>query len=742
MRAGRAWRALAGIAFFASGVAGLVYQVVWQRILALHTGIGIYSVALIVAAFMAGLGLGSFLGGILSARASPRRALVAFGALELGVALFGIWSTTLYHDLLGRLSGWYDSAFGAAGLHFLSLALPTTLMGMTLPLLTRALVTSAQGASRTIGLLYALNMLGAALGAWLTPWVLVRHHGLRGATLVAAGANALAALLALALATRSRPSARHEAAALSVDTAPGAPLERQPFGTWVALYALSGFCALGLEVVWFRLLDVAVKSSAFTFGTLLALYLLGTGAGCLLGLPLVPRLYRPLRAFLWLQCALLAWSALAVALLVRLPAELPGLARLVGYWGGTHGYHLGVERDPGLLALLYGLLPALLFGPPTVMMGLSFPALQRAVQDEVRSSGRKVGLLQAANIAGCVAGSLLAGLGGLTWWGASGTLRALVLLAPLFAWVGWRATRERGFLLAVMLMPVVAFVIPDQDELWWRLHGARDVRALVQEDATAVGAIVPVREGRFGVFVNGKNHSWVPFQGIHTQLGALPALVHPAPVDVALVGLGSGDTAWAAGCREETRNLTVYEIAAPLPSLLRRLGAREGGPPNLRAFLDDARVRLSLLDGRHAIARGAARWDLIEADALWPQVSGSGNLYSVEFFGACAARLKPGGVMCTWSPTGRVVASFRSVFPYVLANGARTILIGSSEPLELQTQAWLERLQRPATRAYLGAHAGALAVALQDLSGPLRPRRFAERDLNRDLFARDEFASP
>src|SRR5512144_2541355 len=96
---------LAGLLFFLSGAAALVYQVAWQRLLALHTGVGIYSVALIVAAFMAGLGIGSHLGGVLSARLLPGRALLAFGALELAIALFGSVSGPLYYDLLYRRAG-------------------------------------------------------------------------------------------------------------------------------------------------------------------------------------------------------------------------------------------------------------------------------------------------------------------------------------------------------------------------------------------------------------------------------------------------------------------------------------------------------------------------------------------------------------------------------------------------------------------------------------------------------------
>ena len=196
-------------------------------------------------------------------------------------------------------------------------------MGMSLPFLTRAVVADAPSAGRRIGVLYGINMLGAAAGALLTPWVLLRYLGLSGAVLVAAATNAAAGAFALALARRGSTVGSEPAAATPPATAAGE--ERRPFGSWLGLYAASGFCALSLEILWFRLLDVATRATAFTFGTLLAIYLFGSAAGCLLGAWWAPRLRRPLRLFLLCQCGLLAYSGLAVLALVALPTTTPGL---------------------------------------------------------------------------------------------------------------------------------------------------------------------------------------------------------------------------------------------------------------------------------------------------------------------------------------------------------------------------------------------------------------------------------
>src|SRR5256885_1990757 len=157
---------LVGLAFFLSGAAALAYQVAWQRILALQTGVGLYSIAVIVAAFMAGLGIGSRLGGGLSARVTAPRALALFALCEIGVAAYGALSCRLLYDWLYVRGGAVFAEPVRGGLvQLASLAVPTILMGMSLPLLARAMVRDVETASGTLGFLYGINVLGAAVGA-------------------------------------------------------------------------------------------------------------------------------------------------------------------------------------------------------------------------------------------------------------------------------------------------------------------------------------------------------------------------------------------------------------------------------------------------------------------------------------------------------------------------------------------------------------------------------------------------
>jgi spermidine synthase len=727
----------AGLLFFLSGAAALVYQVAWQRLLALHSGAGLYSVAMIVAAFMAGLGIGSHAGGRLSTRLGGGRALAAFAALELGVSAFGAASTFLYYDWLYPRAVHLPSPSWQAGLlHLAALLPPTTLMGMSLPFLVRAVVTDVEAAGRRIGWLYGINVLGAAAGALATPWALLPAFGVRGAVMAAAAGNLTVGLGALGLlalrGAGSRPTVLAEAAA----SRPGTELPgSRPLSLWISLYALSGFVALSLEIVWFRLLDVAVKSTAFTFGTVLAVYLLGSAAGALLAAPRVGRLRRPLRAFLLAQCALIALAALPVIVAVTLPPETRGLSWFVDYWGAYAFFPFGHDPDRASIVRLYVELPLLLFFLPTVLMGVSFPILQRAVHDDPATSGRKVGTLQAANIAGCTAGSLLVGLVSLEYLGTPGTLRLLLLLGIVFALVGLRYY-GRVFVIPALLLAVLVAVLPGPDRLWRRLHGvgAHVPLAFFEEDATSIVALTP-DEGGWRLSVNGKGNSWLPYGSGHTLLGAMPATVHPAPVDVAVVGLGSGDTAWAAAWRRETRSLTVFEVSAPQPKILwRLLGFVD--VTDTRHLLEDPRLRIRIEDGRKALEAGEELFDLIETDATWPETAGSGNLYSVEFFVAASRRLKPGGVMCTWAPTPRVTATFRAVFPYALEADGGDVLIGSLTPIAFEPETWAERVA--GSVPYLGA------VRTRDVLeavSKLRPSVLVPAvALNRDLFPRDEYA--
>lgn len=741
---------LGGLYFF-SGIPALIYQIVWQRLLVLHSGVGTTSVSIIVAAYLLGIGVGSFGGAWLSRRLSPAQALTAFAMFELSVAVCGFASPRMLYDVLYQQFGWaYANVFVAGLLHFAALIVPTTLMGATLPLMTRALVQDSQLAPKSISLLYGLNTLGAAAGAALAPWVLLPWVGVQGACSVAAALNFSVALVALRLRGRLTASSLttgslakgSQSLSGATERATPVPVEAQqqaPFAWWVTLYFCSGFAAIGLEIVWFRILDVAVKSTAYTFGTLLATYLACMAVGSIVGARRIDQLQRPLSHFLWLQWLITATSATAVLILLYTPGNWWGMSWLVSYWSQPEPIFPAWEN---LLAGagLYILLPLFLMGYATTCMGYSFCVLQRGVQHDAQLCGYKVGVLQAVNIAGCIAGSLLVGLWLLNVLGTAHTLRVLVLVGGGFAVLGGCVVGWSGrFVGCLAGTAVLALLLPNNQGFWLRLHGHdRGSSAIVAEDVTGVACIAPdPSPSKWRVSVNGKAQSNVPFGGFHSKLGAIPSTLHPLPESIAIIGLGSGNTAWSAACRSETTEITVFEICTAEALLLPHY-PQLGQWTDVNTFLQDSRVKIDGRDARFVLMTEDRQYDLIEADAIRSNGAFAGYLYSLEFFKLCGSRLKPGGFMCTWAPTPGTVLTFTQAFPHVLQLDGGLLLIGSNEPIALDREAWGAKFDNSPISAYLGE--AVVRECLTSIQQAVMYIPGGERGMpNTDLFPFDEF---
>jgi spermidine synthase len=779
----RAISALAFFLFFISGFAALLYQVIWQRVLTIFSGADVYSVTIIVAAFMAGLGLGSWAGGYLADRLDLRRRILLFAAAELAVALFAVVSLWLYYDLLYlRLGHLAQSPLALAGILFASLLWPTFFMGMSLPLLARTLTQRVEVAAGTIGMLYAVNTLGAAIGAFITTWVLMRALGFEATVWLGGLLNLSAAGGALVLARYFRgrrdlpvqPGDGPLADTRAVETT------RLPTAAWVAIYGLSGFVALSLEIIWFRLLGVMVKSNAVTFGTLLTVFLSGLTVGAFFGLWWAQRSRRPVSVFLGLQAGVAIYAGLSLLVLGAAlgPGSPLGLLwahlgayeplNFQGVLAGVVAYLAGDLTDlsrlfsPQLLQLvmLYGALPAVIILPPTVMMGLSFPFLQRIVQSELAVLGRRVGWLQAANIFGAMLGAGLTGWALLRFLGTATSVKVLVLSAAVFIALfmfGSRGRRGRAPRLAIgvaalLVTGVVAWRVPSSEALWADLHGAAPEFVISAEDASGVAVLKNADAGFAGetvVYTNGLGQSTVPFPSPHVTLGMLPVLLHPDPRRVAIVGLGSGATAFGSGGRSETEEIAVMEIVAPQYENLRRLFARNGDP-GLAALLTDPRFRYAFGDARAMIRRQGQTFDVIEADALRPTSAYAGNLYSREYFRLLQDHLAPGGFAVSWAPTDRVVDTFVSVFAHVLLYEQPhvRVLIGSDRPIAWNAETVAARLQSGFSADYYRRGGISLEPYLEHFA-QAQPRLFAggaERpdlsDLNLDLFPRDEFHVP
>jgi spermidine synthase len=726
------------VAFFCSGFAALLCQIVWQRMLGIFAGSDTVSAALVVGAFLAGLGLGSIIGARVADRLSPYRAMIGFALAEMGVAGFALVSKFFLYDLLATdLAGVVDDPVAIFTLCFAGLVLPTTLMGASLPLLARAVATNLETVAERIGTLYGLNTLGAGLGALLGGWLLVGNLGFVGALVLAAGLDVLAALLALTLLP-----------ALKGAVAPSpAPAERrpaargEPFGSlklWCGLVFLSGYVIVALEIVWVRLMGQVGQYHAYLFPTVLGVFLLADGLGMAVAAQMVRRMRDPRPAFFITQAG---GFALGAALILGLWWALP-------YWP----INLFVSADmmrlrgEGLMATV--ILTLLVVGPPSFLIGMTFPFVQRAVQQDLASVGARVGWVQLANILGNAAGSIGTGLVSFHLLGTAGTLQLLAALSLLLVlgWL-WKGGWNRGPELALAGACALALLLlPGNAALWSRLHAEKPGhRTAWAEDRSGVAffrddaTLGDQPHGPF--FIQGFSQGRIPFLPIHQLLGAVGPLIHPDPQKVLCIGIGSGGTPWAAGVSPATREVRAIELVGPVLTALEELGQRHPHGPIAEMFRNP-RWRLEYGDGRRALSKGEELYDVIQADAILPEGSHSGLLYSEEFLQSVRRRLAPGGLYVQWGPTQRTVETFASVFPYAILLMPGSVLIGSDSPIPYDAAALARRFADPAVARHLARGNGGFAdyasmFARPPLSWtPGSPR--AEASLT-DVFPRDEF---
>ena len=736
-----------GVAFFCSGFAALLCQIVWQRMLGIFAGSDTISAALVVGAFLAGLGLGSILGAAAADRLPPARALIGFAVCEAGVALCALLSKPFLYDWLAlSMAGRVDAPLAVFALCFAGLAVPTTLMGASLPLLSRAVATSVETVAERIGRLYGLNTLGAGLGALLGGWLVLGSLGFEAALRLAAALELAAAALALTLLPELGRAAASPAEAPRPAAASPGHAVAPPFGglpLWCLLVFLSGYVIVALEIVWVRLLGQVGQFHAYLFPTVLGIFLLADGLGIAVAARMLRRVEDPRPFFFAAQGGGFVLAAALVGALWLALAH-PPLAPLMGVDG---------SRFSALAMGTTAALTLLVVGPPAFLIGMTFGFAQRAVQRDLASVGARVGWVQLANIAGNAAGSLGTGLLSLHLLGTMGTMRllaALTLALLLGAWL-WHAGRRRVAPAVLALGCVAALVaLPSNDAFWRRMHAVpadgRGGLAAGAEDRSGVafyreapGLAGGARPGSF--FIMGFSQGAVPFLEGHLLLGVLGPLLHPAPERVKVIGVGSGGTPWGALVSPETRELRAVELVGPVLDTLRKLA--EAQPDGaVAALLADGRVRMEHGDGRRALARGDGAWDVIEADAILPESSHSGLLYSAEFLRTVRARLKPGGLYVQWAPTARVVDTFAAVFPHTLLLWPFQVLVGSDQPIPFDHARLLHRLDSPEVLAH--ARRGNPGIrSLADLVReppqvwtPETPRRPPALT---DMFPRDEF---
>ena len=717
------------LCFFASGVSGLVYQVVWVRELVLVFGATTFAVSTVLTAFMGGLALGSYYFGRRSE--TVQRPLRLYGLLEIGIGLYGLAVPTIFAALPGLYHyfwRWELSFFALSIVRFmfatLVLIVPTALMGATLPVLSSFYARDIRRIGLRVGSLYALNTFGAVLGAAATGFVLIPVLGMNAATTTAAAMNILLGVVALSVSRQAESlNSSHEFAPELIEDPIQAknPLSRESksqraqIAIVIAGFAVSGFVALSYEVIWSRVLALIIGSSVYAFSIMLTTFLVGLAAGAAIASRMVDRINRPVRMFAFIEVAVGVTSLIGAYMFNDLPYVFVQLYR----WVDSSAF--------GLLLFARFLIASFVMIVPTFLLGALFPLVVRIISSRklARTTGRTVGDAYAANTLGAIAGSFASGFILIPWLGLLGSLRLCVALnfvvaAAAFSASGKRSPRKGnesrranvsstvGFATSALLIVVVALGEPPWDpevmssavyryapsltdktrqELFEFLKSGQGETIFYEEGITATVAVQRQGGGRV-LKVNGKPEaSTAGDMPTQILIGALPLLVRERTDDVLLIGLGSGVT---LGSIEQfpIKRVTCVELEPAVIEASRYFEDVNNRP------LEDPRLRMISNDGRNFIYTTDEKFDVIVSEPSNPWVTGVANLFTLEYFKRGAERLKDDGLFSQWlqiyemapEDVRTLIATFRAAFPKVyLFRGAEgdLMLLGSKSERRL-----------------------------------------------------------
>lgn len=740
-------RALEAV-FFATGFAGLLLQVVWQRVISLHAGVDLVASTTVVAAFMGGLGLGNLLGGVIADRVSPRATLAWYGGSVAVIGGYGLVSPWLLYDAYRSVAPSLGGVGGTFAFNLVVLVVPTTLMGVSLPLLGRGVVSSISDAAHRLSRLYAINTFGAAVGAAASGWFLLGTIGFVASIRLASALYLLAAVAAFAL---YRQATDGESAARPAPAAGPDPAVR-----WYLAYGVTGAVALGLEVVFLRLVDALMRSNAYTFAHVLTLYLVCFAVGSAVGARLVSKVARPGRAFLLLQLGIGATALLGLLLLVYLP--LPPLRGMFESYFASDGYLTTGPSMPetGRAAAKFGFVfllgPLTIMGLPVALMGVAYPFVQAEVSRELSRLGRGTGRLLFANIIGNVAGTLVVSFFLLDALGSAGTLRLLALVCVALGLVGlaggWKVEpRPSAAWLGAAVVAVVAVaVFPSNARLWAFFHSAKERDFVIVEERSCVNAWVTKEQGEQVLYLNATSQNGWPYDDFHVVIGIVPSLVHPSPKRALAVGLGAGSTAWGLLQDERLTSVACVEICGGEIELIRHLAANRASRES-RQLLEDPRASLIVGDGRKRLLEAEAPYDVITVDAMRSNGASAGNVYSREFYELVSSRLAPDGLFSQWVPTARTLATVKQVFPWVIVmavpGGRGEFLLASKQPIPFERDVLRSRLEArvqgfsEAQRQSVLEFATRVAPRLERSGEPATA--VLPSEVNTDLFPRDEY---
>ena len=693
---------LLALLFVCSGAAALIYEIVWFQLLELVIGSSAISLAVLLASYMGGMCIGSFfLPRLVRADRHPLR---VYAWLELGIGACAILILLLLPLVRGVYSAIGDGSFGIvlrALISALCLMPPTILMGATLPAVSRWVESTPRGFS-WLGLLYGANTMGAVLGSVLAGFYLLRVYDLSTATFVAMAINVAVALVAFAMA-RPRSAPATAATVSNVRTHEA----REVWPTHLVI-ALSGASALGAQVIWTRLLSLLLGGTVYTFSLILAVILAGLGIGSAIGARWSRTATQPLAMLGWCQVALtvtIAWAALLIGKAFPYWPINPQLAPSVLF-------NLQIDLARCFLAIF----------PASLFWGMSFPLALGSVQRLGRPADRAVAGVYAANTLGAIAGALLFSLTFVPLIGTQRSQQLLIAICAIGAALAFgafareelsptaAASRRAGLattlavsLLAIVVTPKVPGLLVAYGRWMVTWIGRSEPRYVGEGRNSSVAVTQATGGGTVHFHVSGKVEASTFPEDMRLQrmLAHLPALIHPNPQSVLIVGFGAGVTAGSFVPYPTVTQIVICEIEPLIPKVVSRFFSRENND-----VVNDPRVRIIYDDARSMIITTRQKFDIITSDPINPWVKGAASLYTREYFEAVKAHLNPGGVVSQWVPlyestvdaVRSELATFFEVFPHatVWANlqqggGYDLVLIGQNEPTRIDFDALYQR---------------------------------------------------
>ena len=700
--------------FFGSGALALVYQVVWARMMTHVFGSTAVAVGTVLAAFMAGMALGSWYLGKVADRSGNR--LKLYAVLEFGIAAAALLS----HWALSHMEVVYPALHGLVGgspvllapvrflAAFLLVMAPTILMGATLPVLSRYLVSGRELVGVRLSTLYSVNTLGAVAGAATTGFFLIGSYGIHAPVVGAAVGNALIGLVAWVVAARVAGGGEEGEAPPAEDVlAPEEPSELPgPAVMRLVLIglAISGFTSFAYEIYWTRSLVFVLGNSTYALSTMLCAFLTGIALGGYLVRFVIRYVRDRVEAFGWLQLSLGLVSALALPLLfaVNDPASLGR-------------YLQGIAGEATTLVLASFGIAFLVMLVPAALIGATFPLVGHLAVRRISETGGSVGKVYAVNTLGNVVGALAPGLFLLDWLGIQ---KGILFMAVLNVLLG-------------LLVLAVRLLRPGGSPVWWGALPMMLIASAVVMLQTPLDFRFPsrgeqpdhrtlfYREGPLAttkVYADpGSGEKYMSVDGIviggtgdthfkQVLLAHLPRLLKDGLHTELSVGLGSGILVGESARHEDLRAITAVEIE---PGVIEGAGyfrAEHGG------ILDDTRLEVVNDDINSFLHTSQRRFDVITADEKTAdEYASNGFSYSLDYYRLLLEHLAPGGLVVQWVPGTlpprqyrMILKTFARGFPHVQVwsflpahrlGPFNTLLVGSAEPVPVELDAIRRRFE-------------------------------------------------